>query len=39
MDVHRLDQFDSEFLVRLLRGLAIVLAIDSSRRALQLWLG
>jgi len=35
----RLDQFDSEFLVRLLRVLAIVLAIDSSRRALHLWLG
>jgi uncharacterized membrane protein YfcA len=35
----RLDQFDSAFLVRLLRGLAIVLAIDSSRRALHLWLG
>ena len=32
----RLDQFDAALLVRLLRGLAIVLAIDSSRRALQL---
>ena len=32
----RLDQFDASLLVRLLRGLAIVLAIDSSRRALQL---
>ena len=35
----RLDQFDPVFLVRLLRGLAIVLALDSSRRALHLWLG
>ena len=35
----RLDQFDPGFLVRLLRGLAIVLALDSSRRALHLWLG
>ena len=32
----RLDQFDAVLLVRLLRGLAIVLAIDSSRRALHL---
>ena len=32
----RLDQFDAELLVRLLRGLAIVLAIDSCRRAVQL---
>ena len=35
----RLDQFDAVLLVRLLRGLAIVLALDSSRRALHLWLG
>lgn len=35
----RLDQFDPVLLVRLLRGLAIVLALDSSRRALHLWLG
>ena len=34
----RLDQFDAALLVRCLRGLAIILAIDSSRRALQLWL-
>ena len=34
----RLDQFDALLLVRVLRGLAIVLAIDSSRRALQLFL-
>ena len=32
----RLDLFDSSVLVRCLRGLAIVLAIDSSRRAIQL---
>ena len=32
----RLDQFDALLLVRLLRGLAIVLAIDSCRRALHL---
>ncbi len=32
----RLDLFDSLVLVRCLRGLAIVLAIDSSRRAIQL---
>lgn len=32
----RLDDFDAVVLVRLLRGLAIVLAIDSSRRAVQL---
>ena len=32
----RLDQFDAELLVRLLRGLAVVLAIDSCRRALHL---
>ena len=32
----RLDQFDASLLVRLLRGLAIVLAIDSCRRALHL---
>ena len=34
----RLDQFDAALLVRCLRVLAIILAIDSSRRALQLWL-
>ena len=34
----RLDQFDATLLVRLLRGLAIVLAIDSCRRAIHLWL-
>jgi hypothetical protein len=34
----RLDQFDAVLLVRCLKGLAIVLAIDSSRRALQLLL-
>ena len=32
----RLDLFDSSVLIRCLRGLAIVLAIDSSRRAIQL---
>ena len=32
----RLDQFDATLLVRLLRGLAVVLAIDSCRRALHL---
>ena len=32
----RLDLFDSSVLVRCLRGLAIVLAIDSSRRVIQL---
>ena len=32
----RLDLFDSAVLVRCLRGLAIVLAIDSTRRAIQL---
>ena len=32
----RLDLFDSSVLVRCLRGLAVVLAIDSSRRAIQL---
>ena len=32
----RLDQFDAALLVRLLRGLAVVLAIDSCRRALHL---
>ena len=32
------DQFDAVVLVRCLRGLAIVLALDSSRRALQMWL-
>ena len=32
----RLDLFDSSVLVRCLRGLAIVLAVDSSRRAIQL---
>mgnify|MGYP001041461230 FL=1 len=32
----RLDLFDSSVLVRCLRGLAIVLAIDSSRRTIQL---
>ena len=32
----RLDQFDAVLLVRLLRGLAIVLAIDSGRRTLHL---
>ena len=31
----RLDLFDSSVLVRCLRGLAVVLAIDSSRRAIQ----
>ena len=35
----RLDRFDAAVLVRCLRGLAIVLALDSSRRALQIWLG
>ena len=35
----RLDRFDGAVLVRCLRGLAIVLALDSSRRALQIWLG
>ena len=35
----RLDQFDAVLLVRLLRGLAIVLALDSSRRAIQLVIG
>ena len=34
----RLDRFDPVLLVRCLRGLAIVLAIDSCRRAAQLWL-
>jgi uncharacterized membrane protein YfcA len=34
----RLDRFDPVVLVRCLRGLAIVLAIDSCRRAAQLWL-
>ena len=34
----RLDLFDSSVLVRCLRGLAIVLAIDSSRRTIQLLL-
>ena len=34
----RLDDFDAALLVRLLRALAIVLAIDSSRRAVQLLL-
>ena len=34
----RLDQFDATLLVRLLRGLAILLAIDSCRRALHLLL-
>ena len=34
----RLDDFDAVVLVRLLRALAIVLAIDSSRRAVQLFL-
>ena len=32
----RLDLFDSSVLIRCLRGLAIVLAVDSSRRAIQL---
>ena len=32
----RLDLFDSSVLIRCLRGLALVLAIDSSRRAIQL---
>lgn len=32
----RLDRFDAVVLVRLLRGLAIVLAVDSCRRALHL---
>ena len=32
----RLDQFDAQLLVRLLRGLAIVLAMDSCRRAVHL---
>ena len=32
----RLDQFDATLLVRLLRGLAVVLALDSCRRALHL---
>jgi len=32
----RLELFDSAVLVRCLRGLAIVLAVDSSRRAIQL---
>jgi uncharacterized membrane protein YfcA len=34
----RLDRFDPVVLVRCLRVLAIVLAIDSCRRAAQLWL-
>ena len=34
----RLDQFDATLLVRLLRGLAVLLAIDSCRRALHLLL-
>ena len=34
----RLDRFDAVVLVRLLRGLAIVLALDSCRRALHLLL-
>ena len=32
----RLDQFDATLLVRLLRGIAVVLALDSCRRALHL---
>ena len=35
----RLDQFDAGLLVKLLRGLAVVLAIDSCRRAIHLWMG
>jgi len=34
----RLDRFDAVVLVRLLRGLAVVLALDSCRRAVHLLL-